>query len=356
MGEMSDQERKAFEQLMSTDAELRSEVELQQIANNVVLTSRVVDLKKEIGLYAKSKKVRRQTKRLLMIGAGTIVISLSVLFWPKNDQPVPVDSPKISKENIIDNPTQQANQKSVDIEEPIKETKNTSKQNNPIRNTRKSEQSTDQNLTLHPSIQTQENISIQETEEVIEDIQSLADENPIELVDKTDTEPIDICAGKQIKLSGTATKTCINKSDAIIKLSTQGGKAPYTFKLKGSEIIYSENQIKNLSAGEYWIDAYDANNCKTSSPVLFEVVEESCYEPAKSFSPAYEEWEYKSDLGNVKIIIRDKAGNIQFESEGESIKWNGVGKNGSPANADTYIYLIYKNGKLIDKDYLTIIP
>ncbi|NLL29081.1 MAG: DUF11 domain-containing protein [Bacteroidales bacterium] len=75
---------------------------------------------------------------------------------------------------------------------------------------------------------------------------------------------IDKCSGNMSALINIISEnSCYGLNDAEIEVIVSGGMAPYTYTL--NNVVYQENIIKNLAAGEYAFTINDFNNCTTNT-------------------------------------------------------------------------------------------
>jgi len=158
------------------------------------------------------------------------------------------------------------------------------------------------------------------------------------------------CTDVKIKGNVTVKNACLNEANGQIYVNGfQGGSSPYTYKVfsvKNGNLVATDN----LSEGFYDVKIFDNSSCSvTYSNIAMKEI--SCFEIEKSFNPFIGEI---LELGEKDqegiLIIYSKDGDTHYSkhfSKNENLQWNGASNNGVNETG-YYIYTIkYKDGTSI---------
>lgn len=133
-----------------------------------------------------------------------------------------------------------------------------------------------------------------------------------------------------------------------IKFKADSGTSPYSFIFNGATI--TENEINDLTSGNYILEVYDVNNCYDSLHIS--ILEEPCTNPVPdiAFTPngdgINDGWyiAHTNQYPNLYLEVYDRWGQKVFFTEGSNyVTWTGT-RNGSSAELPegTYYYVLYK--------------
>ncbi len=136
--------------------------------------------------------------------------------------------------------------------------------------------------------------------------------------------------------------SCIDQTDAEIKVVFAGGIQPYTYLWATGE---TTNSVANLDAGLYSITVTDAQACTLVVDVLVDPVANECVNPVNTFTPNGDEYndtwiiENLALYPNAKLQVFNKWGSIVHEQQGVYQPWDGSTK-GENLPSDVYYYII----------------
>ncbi|MBL4623952.1 MAG: gliding motility-associated C-terminal domain-containing protein [Flavobacteriales bacterium] len=132
-----------------------------------------------------------------------------------------------------------------------------------------------------------------------------------------------------------------------VTANSTGGVKPYKYLFTGYTDSLNNPVFSDLAAGSYTLTLADKAGCYTET--IIDIVELTCLEPvaAEAFSPngdgINESW-HISNLNlhpNYRIYVYDRWGQKIFDSEVNTIPWNGEGVFGSVPAASYYYVIIF---------------
>ncbi len=138
--------------------------------------------------------------------------------------------------------------------------------------------------------------------------------------------------------------SCEEKNDGAIYTNVSGGTAPYLYNWdNGSE----DQQILNLSPGNYILDISDANGCSYLPKVISVSFDgfDGCIEIPSGFTPngdgIHDEWTIYGlyNFSDVLVKVYNRWGQEIFTSNGYSVPWDGK-YNGVDLPMAAYYYII----------------
>ncbi|TMM29899.1 T9SS type B sorting domain-containing protein [Polaribacter aestuariivivens] len=146
----------------------------------------------------------------------------------------------------------------------------------------------------------------------------------------------------EILVSAAVTKklSC-SGSDATITPNASGGKPPYQYSIDNG--ISWQNQFTNLSAGEYTIQAKDANNCFSSTNATIEITPAVEVQHAATSTQCY-------DGSNGKITVNATQGNGNYFFSINNGPW--FSPNTTTPNIYTFLNLVQNTYTVKVKDEL----
>lgn len=159
------------------------------------------------------------------------------------------------------------------------------------------------------------------------------------------------CDQVDLELEINKLSPCLFGGLGEIEVLVFGGKPPYQFTLNGkSEDV---GLFNNLTAGEYEISIKDDQGCSSNGQLV--VLKNSrCQSLPKAFN-AGEEWLYDSNYEIVELKILSIMGLEIYTSTAENPSWKGFDTNGDLMKTGAYIFMISKNGQVIDKGNVTLV-
>lgn len=138
--------------------------------------------------------------------------------------------------------------------------------------------------------------------------------------------------------------TCRGKSDGAIAMNIIGGEAPYV--VQKSVITYDTLTIKDFSAGTYYIEIIDNNNCVSVETVSLEESDMDCIEIPNTFTPNDDDvndfWiiENIEMFPNAIVQVFNQWGQMLFNSkDSETMEWDGKFNN-NKVPTGSYVYVI----------------
>lgn len=137
----------------------------------------------------------------------------------------------------------------------------------------------------------------------------------------------------------------------VIEVIPYGGMAPYQVKLNGKAA--SDGYFDELSKGEFTIVSMDANECSSVIKTV-NLQTKRCGTFEKAFN-AGESWVYPSEDKFVELKILSRFGIEIITVEAENPVWDGLNSNGEIVKTDDYIFIISKEGVVIDKGNVTLV-
>jgi hypothetical protein len=358
IGNLSEEEKIAFESHLSVDSELQQQVEKQKAANQLLYERRLLQLrntiKQDMQSGAADFTIRMRIFRKLWMGFGVLIFVLTPVWLFVKYQHSENSSPEktvkqtngnkssnkltISTENISQNDNSKKNIKKNDnvvrdektnITSPLKS--DTSKIVNGIHN--------EQN-NLHNKI-------------------ILNNENTV----KENNQKTFDCTDIHILIRGKPTESCQEKNDGALTLDISGGARPYKttlYNTNSPEIITTGSVLfEHLASGTYTVLVSDVNGC-AMKPHEFVIKEKHCSEEnieEYSFRPEYNE-QFKFTAGKAgSISIYDRSGKEIFSSpvypESEFI-WEGIDKYGKQVEKGIYLLVVTHAEGNYKKGYITV--
>jgi gliding motility-associated-like protein len=138
---------------------------------------------------------------------------------------------------------------------------------------------------------------------------------------------------------------CNGNTNGQIKVEVIGGIAPYTYTLMNE--LSEEGIFSNLSAGTYFVEVFDNNNCPLRlEPVMLADPEIDCIEIPNTFTP---NGDNQNDIWVIKYIelfpdaiieVYNQWGQLLFNSKtAGTMYWDGK-FNGNNVPTGSYIYVI----------------
>ncbi|MCP4521290.1 MAG: hypothetical protein GY827_06315 [Cytophagales bacterium] len=160
------------------------------------------------------------------------------------------------------------------------------------------------------------------------------------------------CEKLQAEVSIDKELPCLFGDKGIINVEVEGGQEPYVFQLNSN--ISEEGNFDELTKGMYVLLVRDANNCIITSQNI-ELKTKRCQELPLAFDPSFGAWTYETEGELVELKILSRFGKVVFTQSEENPAWEGTNNNGEELPTDDYLFIISKNGIVIDKGNVTIV-
>ena len=317
-----------FQSRLSSDSDLKLEVELHKCANKLITDKKLQNIS-AISLKTQSKIKQNILIKKIGIATSIVIASIGIITYilnPIQINPITKETPDSTLKISNKKETFEAKNGELDYNIDFKKAED----NMPLILKNDSELiDSVSNQEEDDSILTQSKVSFTNN-----DVQTRKVMN--EYTKTTEN----ICDNVNLNASVTVKQSCINESNGIIYVNNfEGGKAPYHFKILSA--YNKEVSSQQVPKGKYEVVISDVNDCQRiySDILIREIV---CLEEEKSFNPSLGEI---LDLGESKLPVTltvvTKNGTIRYSKEfiqNEKIEWNGITNNG---NIETGYYIYY---------------
>lgn len=352
-GEMSYEERIAFEKELSINQTLSEYVDKLKLVNNLVLENRLLSVKdifqaehaKAIEKPSYSKYVYAALATAVAVGtAVALMVYTNDAAKPQDQQPIIENNASTSASNAIENNTHAKENSSS--EHTLAETS----ESNYLRKQDIQLIEEKNNLNVSP-IETNEEKNQKDAIVPIQKVEVKSEEKTLTKIE----EPKDICADVLLKADIKTTATCLHETSGnVVVFNIQGGTKPYTVSIINS---HKEPAVNGeLAKGIYQIHITDSKRCeKTYSNI--QIIEKDC--PIDySFNPFIgEKWSIESYRSEGQLEIYNKGGvlhykmNVDANTENE---WTGVGFN-NQMMPGYYIFVIKYADGTVKKGSVTVV-
>ncbi len=354
--ELSEAELDAFNKKLSADAEFKSIVDAQKLANEIIIDQEMIKLKARMTKEMNADNTGSGPWGKLLILSAVVVTSAALYTYSQYSS----TEAETIKEITVAAPTKQQvvveeNQNSTSLTPVVQNNKNNSVEANKVEPT----------ITKVPD----------ETTPVVEPPKDIA-------VDKeTPHVPVQIPAKEEVKQAAMAAEqlakvNCAtvhitaqvhvdygfdNDGEATIvidQLSVKGGKAPYSYSIDKSAFD-NDTRIAGIKDGTYHVRIKDGNNCV--SEVKKEVVVKTpVKEIDEAFAPAHgERWKFPLKANaDATITIYNKVGATVYTSQvaaGSSEEWDGRTNAGVELESGNYYFAIQYSAREVVKGHISIV-
>lgn len=150
--------------------------------------------------------------------------------------------------------------------------------------------------------------------------------------------PVMVAAYEAPQIAANATNAACNNSDGIISITNNNGTAPFQYSIDGGNHFQSDNNFRNLAAGDYTAIIADAHGCADTIAVKVTTTTKPIV-----------------DLGKDTILCEGQRLILNAANDGSTYRW----QDGSSlfsfmvTNSGTYSVIVEKNGCSIS-DEITI--
>ncbi|MDB5272544.1 MAG: hypothetical protein JWO58_911 [Chitinophagaceae bacterium] len=356
--ELSEAELVQFNQKLSSDAEFKSIVDAQKIANEVIIDQEMIKLKERMNrdMNQDNNGSSHWGKIILFSAVVTSATLYTYLNYNKSDSSDTKEnvSPVSSAQTITEGDRSQKDATTSSTEQPVTKASsekpvNTSADGTPIAQqkiveTTPSNEQVILNKETIPTAVVQEN-KVQETKTIV----------PVEHIATVNCATVAITANIKVDYGfnsdGEAT-IIINPS------SIKGGTAPYQYALDHSAFD-AANRFTGMKDGIYHVRIKDHNNCV--SEVKKEIVVKN---PAKeideAFTPSHgERWKFPvKENTDATLTIFNKSGGTVYSahiSGGYPSEWNGTSNSGVELESGNYYFVIQYSPQDVVKGHISIV-
>ncbi len=357
---LNESEKERFHLRLVQDAEFKTLVENQRLANDLILGDRLHALKSMMDEDFSSGKVRHNQKSLnkgkLFLFGGLALIASAVMVY------LLLGNEAVKQSNAVVDSVHLESSQNEDVE-----FAGTSSSSEEITTSIKSKMIEGDSRKLKDVAKPAEPETL-ESPAVVDALISFDNEPEIiekDIQDKTALLPqiVEVrCAVKTIQAKVKSEPACMDKEDGrLIVGKTQPSVNPVTYGISstaGDTLWQSSNIFSNLPSGSYAVCVKDGNGCLMLVKDLVEIESKECRKAQQtySFNPAYGETiTIKADADGI-VTIRNRAGILVFNenvSSGEDFTWDGQTLSGGISTPGLYIYsLEYKNGNSVRGEIL----
>ncbi len=361
LGKLTPDEKHAFQLKINADPQLAEEIIYQQLANEAIVDSKLVEL---------NQKIREDLDKLdsasllnkwvigssivFIIGVGTVLLNFNDS--EKNDK-------KINAENLILHPQKVEELDEVIIEENMqKHSFKNSKQ--AYSNIKQDQNQSDVQATgkyINPGIDSS-------NKDIVPEDKTLPNNylNPQLHPDISNEVIKSPCNTMVLTYLPDTKESCHNKATGEISImpnAINGGTAPYKFSIDNGIHFQTAYVFSNIREGDYYLTILDNENCKqTFSTVLYIQAKHCNQEHSYSFNPLNgEKWQYPlKNTSGGEMEIKNKLGQRVYSTNWsagmENVEWDGAIQNVPGATIiGEYIYMIiYTNGET-ENGYVSIV-
>lgn len=365
-GQMSPEEASSFEKEISLDKELKHQVELSEMAENLVVFHETAKLKAVMQKDFAAQKLRKQ----MIWGASIVaILATSLLVW--NFQK---ETEIKQKEKEITSFAQQKSVEQVETSGRKDKVSNSEMQKKMLESGKL--KNTNSKVDLNNSIKQGDVKTITPSDFKLEKIETLDNKeekfvdaskskestSPKENIKETESVSMitDVCDYKLEGVKFTVSPSCKGETNGkilVLKESIKGGKAPYSLTIDGRQ---SKNSFENLQAKEYILVVKDANGCSKQHQDKIRVAEISCETKQYVFNPEYDKmWQFpfNEDKSPRSIIIKNESGITFYSSDISGLspsEWNGESNKGMISKPGVYFYSILYTDDSVDEGTIMI--
>lgn len=354
--ELSEAELDAFNKKLSTDAEFKSIVDAQKLANEIIIDQEMIRLKARMTKEMNADNTGSGPWGKLLILSAVVVTSAALYTYSQYSS----SETEAVKEISVAAPTPQEtvaeqNQNSASFEPVVKNNKNNTNDVKALEHTvaRVSEETT-------PVVEHTKDMA------VTKDIPNTTVLTPA----KEDVKQAAMAAEQIAKVNCATVRITAqvhvdygfdNDGEATIvidQLSVKGGKAPYSYSIDQSTFD-SDTRISGIKDGTYHVRIKDGNQCV--SEVKKEIVVKTpVKEIDEAFAPAHgERWKFPlKPSADATVTIYNKAGATVYTthvSAGYPEEWDGRSNAGVELESGNYYFAIQYSAREVVKGHISIV-
>lgn len=343
---MSDADFEKWESL-SKDPEFLQELELHQLANQLVVEFEALDIKAQTQEVIKQKSKSVNIKKILIASTAVVVTLIGgYLGLTKVETKRKTISHVENVDSLLNHTASEFINEQKDISVIKKKEVEIKRTENQIQGKKLD------SVLVKPSV---EKLNFEDTKSKDTILESLS-MSVVKIEEKQIVKP---CG--EIKFEISTSATCESKNEGTIFVSKnliKGGENPYLISIDNTNFI-DDNLFSNLAKGEYIVSVKDKNGCISSLNTKIDV--KSCKSASSkiALNPRNGEvWEYDNEefyQATLKITAKD--GKSVYESQilDYNKMWDGKDKFGKLLIPGLYFYTIEKDNDLKQRGELYII-
>lgn len=345
-GNLSDEEINSFEERLSKDSEFKEMYEEEKSFHEMTRAAIKEDIAAEVNVAFQKSKVNFQRRNwffglLAMTGLG-----LAGYFLIPHEEPVnTVVNPKsvapiiISEETETSpSPAPKKEMKTISPEE-----KQVIRQVSEVVQEDQEEQNTD-TVAVHSQERT-----VIDTADSNNTNKSQAE---VEVVQQQEEKVIDPCQSVNVEVEIDKTDACLFGEKGQLEIVLPDEVETFKYWLNGDSM--EEPFAENLSTGTYQVLVKNLDNCTILNDKV-QINSKRCEDLPKAFNADQEVWTYPTNDVLVELTILSKYGKRLITISAENPEWDGHGSNGEQLSTDDYIFIVSKEGKVIDKGNVTLV-
>ena len=345
-GNLSDEEVNSFEERLSKDSEFKEMYEEEKNFHEMTRAAIKEDIAAEVNVAFQKSKVNVQRRNwffglLAMTGLG-----IAGYFLISNEEPVntvvnpkTVDSILISEEtetSVSSTPKKELKTISPEKKQVIRQVSEVVRED-------QEEQNTDTVFILP-----QERIVI----DTAESNNRNKSHSVVEVVQQQEEKVIDPCQSVNVEVEIEKTDACLFGERGQLEIVFTSDDETLRYWLNGN--LMEEPFAEKLSTGTYQVLVKNLDNCTVYNEKVL-IKTKRCEDLPKAFNVDQEVWIYPTNDVLVELTILSKYGKKLVTINAENPEWDGHGSNGEQLSTDDYIFIVSKEGKVIDKGNVTLV-
>jgi hypothetical protein len=347
--ELSEAELAQFNEKLSTDAEFKSIVEAQKIANEVIIDQEMIKLKARMSKEMSADNTGSGPWGKIILFSAVVVTSAALYSYINHSSSNAEEVKEISATPAQTITPVEQNQSELAIA-PV-EQQQTDKQiapvtvdakNTPVDATPSTEVIVPLTETVTPTVTPQK----EEVKQVVKAADQIA---------KVNCETVHISAQVRVDygFDSDGEATII-----IDQLSVKGGTAPYSFAIDQSA-FENDTRFDGIKDGVYHVRVKDHNGC-VSQVKKDVIVKTPVKEIDEAFAPAHgERWKFPIKANKeATVTIFNKAGIQVYTtavSGGYPEEWDGRNNSGVELESGNYYFVIQYNPRDVVKGHISIV-
>lgn len=319
-GKLLGEELRRFEEQLGQDPDLAYEVELQKMANQVVVDHALLEVRDKLRNLHERRGASSGNGKWYWVLGGALLVTATVLLWPEKIRP-----PSASLQApVIDS---QAQQQDAPLPEPQPEafTENKSV-------IKKDQLKEDTHEKLGSPIRVESTYQVPTPPAIGKKAVPPVVEKPTNAAIKSIETAKEPCAFDIPKAAVITEPSCLGQQNGrlIIKESLLASQTVFTYAIVG-QLPQTDPVFSSLAGGTYLLQITDDQGCTGTLQVFVERV--SCEEEATtSFNPGLGEvWEFPiEENATGEVVIFDKTGAVVYQTrvqDGQPQSWDGTGRN-----------------------------
>jgi hypothetical protein len=356
--ELSQAELVQFHQKLSGDAEFKSIVEAQKIANEIIIDQEMIKLKERMNKEMNQDINGSSPWNKIILFSAAVVTSASIytyIHYNQQDSTETKENVSVasSKPTITEGDRSLKDEATASIRQPVVTSPSSSVKSSLITSTESTpiqEEKTNTDLIVSADKENPIVPIIPNNE------QEVKKQTPVvEQITKINCETVKITAAVRVDYGFDNDE----EASIVIDPSTiKGGTAPYSYSLDHSA-FNGDNRIDGIKDGAHHVRIKDHNNCITDLKKEV-IVKTPVKEINEAFSPSHgERWKYPvKDQADATITIMNKAGIPVYStniSGGYPNEWDGKSNAGADLESGNYYFVIQYSARDVVKGHINIV-